>query len=229
MRDVQVGGPCADAERRMSAVDRTVQCAPASGLRRDIHANDARRRQRAQCALARPQPRSQDVLALSRGGAAKTTAAARARRGLGCALLGTACGVRAFGQSPWRGAPPMRWSPYCLTGYIPPSRLQVRAGSRGAVDLAVSDRWAGSGEGLLASDDAVDGAAVAGGPLTGSSSLAINLGGYRSSRFLDPTHPDNFHNSGSATTGGGEWRWRMSPSSTLRAVAGVSRSVRVIT
>jgi hypothetical protein len=111
------------------------------------------------------------------------------------------------------------------TGYIPPefgfksgAVVEVRSVS------SVADRWASSGEGLLASDDAIDGAAVVGGPLPGSSSLALNLGGYRSSRFLDPTHPANFHNSGSAMTGGGEWRWRTSSSSTLRAVAGASNS-----
>jgi len=111
------------------------------------------------------------------------------------------------------------------TGYIPPefgfksgAVVEVRSVS------SVANRWAASGEGLLASDDAVDGAAVVGGPLSGSSSLALNLGGNRSLRFLDPTHPDNFHNSGGAMTGGGEWRWRTSSSSTVRAVAGASRS-----
>ena len=112
------------------------------------------------------------------------------------------------------------------TGYIPPefgfksgAVVEVRSVS------SVADRWAGSGEGLLASDDAVDGAVVVGGPLSDSSSLALNLGSFRSSRFLDPTHPDNFHNSGSAMTGGGRVRMAASPSSSvLQAVAGVSGS-----
>src|SRR5688572_31883567 len=60
-------------------------------------------------------------------------------------------------------------------------------------------------------------AAVLGGPLSSSASLAFNVGGHRSSRFLDPTHPDNLHNSGGALTGGGEWGWRLTPSAMLRA------------
>ena len=111
------------------------------------------------------------------------------------------------------------------TGYIPPefgfksgAVVEVRSAS------AVAGNWAGSGEGLIASDDAVDGAVVAGGPTSSSSSLAINLGAYRSSRFLDPTHPENLHNSGSAMTAGGEWGWRISPSATVRAVVGAGRS-----
>src|SRR5688572_17854466 len=67
-------------------------------------------------------------------------------------------------------------------------------------------------------------AAVLGGPLSSSASLAFNVGGHRSSRFLDPTHPDNLHNSGGALTGGGEWGWRLSPFAVLRAVAGASHS-----
>jgi hypothetical protein len=111
------------------------------------------------------------------------------------------------------------------TGYIPPefgfksgAVVEVRSAS------SVATRWAGSGEGLVASDDAVDGAAMVSGPLSSAASLAFNVGGHRSSRFLDPTHPDNLHNSGAAVTAGGEWGWRVAPSAMLRAVTGGSRS-----
>ena len=232
MRDVQVGGPLPlTLTLRMSAVvSEQVQVraagfgdSGATSTRMTLGGDSVRN------APARVRSRGlQDVLASVPGWGSEDNGLLHVR-GVDEGVLYVVDGVPAYERfdSLFGVAPdPMTVESITVsTGYIPPefgfksgAVVEVRSLS------SVADSWAGSGEGLLASDDAVDGAAVVGGPLTGSSSLAINLGGYRSSRFLDPTHPDNFHNTGSAATGGGEWRWRMSPSSTLRAVAGVSRS-----
>jgi hypothetical protein len=232
MRDVQVGGllPLAVTLRMSAVVSEQVQVrasgvaeSGATSTRMTLGGDSVRN------APARVRSRGlQDVLASVAGWGSEDNGLLHVR-GVDEGVLYVVDGVPAYERfdSLFGVAPdPMTVESITVsTGYIPPefgfksgAVVEVRSAS------SVADRWAGSGEGLLASDDAVDGAAVAGGALSNSSSLALNLGGYRSSRFLDPTHPDNFHNSGGAVTGGGEWGWRMAPSSTLRAVAGVSRS-----
>ena len=232
MRDVQVGGPLPlTLTLRMSAVVSEQVQVRAAGVR-DSGATSTRMTlggDSVRNAPARVRSRGlQDVLASVPGWGSEDNGLLHVR-GVDEGVLYVVDGVPAYERfdSLFGVAPdPMTVESITVsTGYIPPkfgfksgAVVEVRSVS------SVADRWAGSGEGLLASDDAVDGAAVVGGPLTGSSSLALNLGSYRSSRFLDPTHPDNLHNSGGAVTGGGEWGWRMSASSTVRAVAGVSRS-----
>ena len=232
MRDVQVGGPLplAITLRTSAVVSEQVQVRAAgagesgtTSTRVTLGGDSVRN------APARVRSRGlQDVLASVPGWGSEDNGLLHVR-GVDEGVLYVVDGVPAYERfdSLFGVAPdPMTVESITVsTGYIPPefgfksgAVVEVRSVS------SVADRWAASGEGLLASDDAVDGAGVVGGPLSGSSSLALNLGGYRSLRFLDPTHPANFHNSGSAMTGGGEWRWRTSPFSTLRAVAGASRS-----
>ena len=232
MRDVQVGGalPVAVTLRMSAVVSEQVQVraagfgeSGATSTRMTLGGDSVRN------APARVRSRGlQDVLASVPGWGSEDNGLLHVR-GVDEGVLYVVDGVPAYERfdSLFGVAPdPMTVESITVsTGYIPPefgfksgAVVEVRSVS------SVAARWAGSGEGLLASDDAIDGAAVVGGPLADSSSLALNLGGYRSSRFLDPTHPGNFHNSGSAMTGGGEWGWRISPSSTLRAVAGVGRS-----
>jgi hypothetical protein len=50
------------------------------------------------------------------------------------------------------------------------------------------------------------------------------VAGQSSSRFLDPVHPDNLHNEGSALSGGGQFGWSISSGSLLTVVGGFGRS-----
>jgi len=111
------------------------------------------------------------------------------------------------------------------TGYIPPefgfkSGAVVEVRSR----AAASARWTGAAETSVASESTGDGAVLAAGPLFNGGNLAFNLAGQRSARFLDPTHPDNLHNTGHSLTGTGEFGWQIGPGSVLQAVAGAGRS-----
>jgi hypothetical protein len=111
------------------------------------------------------------------------------------------------------------------TGYIPPE-FGFKSGAVVEVRSAAapSSRWTGSAETSVASESAGDGALLAGGPAFSGGSLAFNVAGQRSARFLDPTDPGNLHNTGYSFTGGVEFGWQISPSSALKAVAGSGRS-----
>jgi hypothetical protein len=111
------------------------------------------------------------------------------------------------------------------TGYIPPE-FGLKSGAVVEVRSAAapSSRWTGAAETAAASESTGDGAVLAAGPLFPGGSLAFNLAGQRSARFLDPTHPDNFHNTGHSLTGAGEFGWQISAGSVLQAVTGLGRS-----
>ena len=127
-----------------------------------------------------------------------------------------------FGVAP---DPAMIDSVNVLTGYVPPEFgfksggvIEVRSTGRGA------DDWLGNLDLGAGSDDVRDFSSVAGGPLGRSSALTLGLAGLTSSRFLDPVHPDNLHNHGGTLSGGGQFGWNASPSSTLTALVGFGRS-----
>jgi hypothetical protein len=111
------------------------------------------------------------------------------------------------------------------TGYIPPE-FGFKSGAVVEVrsDAAPAARWTGSAETSVASESTRDGAVVAGGPLFNGGHLAVNIAGQRSSRFLDPTHPDNFHNTGHSLTGTLEFGWQVARSSVIQTVVGTGRS-----
>lgn len=111
------------------------------------------------------------------------------------------------------------------TGYIPPE-FGFKSGAVVEVRSAAapSSRWTGAAESSVASESTGDGAVLASGPLFNGGNLAFNLAGQRSARFLDPTHPDNLHNTGHSLTGTGEFGWQVSAGSVVQAVAGTGRS-----
>jgi outer membrane receptor protein involved in Fe transport len=127
-----------------------------------------------------------------------------------------------FGVAP---DPAMVDSVNVMTGYIPPE-FGLKSG--GVIEVrsaaGVSDRWLGSADLGVASERARDFSTIAGGPVGRTIAMAFGLAGQRSSRFLDPVHPDNLHNDGHALSGGGQFGWNLSPASTLTAVAGFGRS-----
>lgn len=127
-----------------------------------------------------------------------------------------------FGNAP---DPAMIESVNVVTGYIPAEFgfkaggvIEVRSASRTA------DAWLGSVNFGVGSEDARDLSAVVGGPVLQSASLTLGAAGQSSSRFLDPVHPENLHNEGGATSGGGQFGWTVSPGSALTLVSGFSRS-----
>ena len=126
-----------------------------------------------------------------------------------------------FGVAP---DPSMIDSVNVVTGYIPAEFgfksggvIQVRSAGRTA------GSWIGNGDVGVGSDDARDFAALAGGP-AGPTALTVGAAGQSSSRFLDPVHPDNLHNQGTAFSGGGQFGWSLPGGSLLSIVAGAGRS-----
>jgi outer membrane receptor for ferrienterochelin and colicin len=112
-----------------------------------------------------------------------------------------------------------------VTGYIPPEFgwkaggvIEVRSAARTA------GSWSGAFDGTAGAEATRDLSLVAGGPLARHASLTMGLARQSSRRFLDPVHPDNLHNDGSAWSGGGQTGWSPSPLDTLTAVAGFGRS-----
>lgn len=91
-----------------------------------------------------------------------------------------------------------------VTGYLPP---EYGYKSGGVIDVrtrAATGRWRGSGEIGGGSDAAAAGGGSAGGPIGHGATLWLQASGQRSSRFLDPVHPDNFHNDGGSMTTAGQ-------------------------
>jgi len=112
-----------------------------------------------------------------------------------------------------------------ITGHVPPEFgfksggvIEVRTSTRHA------DSWAGNAQLSTASDATHEAGVVIGGPLTTATSLTTGFSSQRSDRFLDPVHPDNFHNHGGAINATAEFGWVLSPSSTLAMLGGVGRS-----
>jgi outer membrane receptor protein involved in Fe transport len=91
-----------------------------------------------------------------------------------------------------------------VTGYVPPE-YGYKAG--GVIDVrtrAASDAWRGLAAIGGGSDAAADGEGMAGGALGRGTALWLHAAGQRSSRFLDPVHPDNLHNGGGGLTTAGQ-------------------------
>lgn len=127
-----------------------------------------------------------------------------------------------FGMAP---DPAMIDSVNVLTGYIPP---EFGFKSGGVIEVTsagrTADRWLGTLDTGLATSDARDVSAAAGGPTSRSTALTVGVAAQTSSRFLDPVHPANFHNDGAAVNGGGQLGWALSPESQVNAVGGFGRS-----
>jgi outer membrane receptor for ferrienterochelin and colicin len=127
-----------------------------------------------------------------------------------------------FGVAP---DPAMIDSVNVLTGYIPPEYglksggvIEVRSAGRAA------ERWLGTVDLGLGGDDTRELSGVAGGPLGRPLAVTAGASGIRSSRYLDPVHPDNLHNDGGAFSGGVQLAWNPSPSSAVAMLSGFSRS-----
>ena len=94
-----------------------------------------------------------------------------------------------------------------ITGYIP-AEFGYKAG--GVIDVrskAAQKQWTGAAQVEQAIDEGTSGGASAGGRLGSNVTLQVGGTGQRSSRFLDPVHPDNLHNRGAARGTAGQLAW----------------------
>ena len=121
--------------------------------------------------------------------------------------------------------PEMVESVNVLVGHVPP---EFGFKSGGVIEVRTSsgnsDSWLGNLQATTGSDATRQGSSVFGGPLSTGTALTLGFSGQRSERFLDPVHPDNFHNDGNAANATVEFNWLASPSSTLALVGGIGRS-----
>lgn len=127
-----------------------------------------------------------------------------------------------FGVAP---DPGMIESINVLTGYIPPEYgyksggvIEVRSGAHPA------DSWLTALDLVGGSHTTREFSTITGGSMGGSLAATIGASGQSSARFLDPVHPDNLHNDGSALSGGGEIAWTGSPNHILTGVVGFGGS-----
>lgn len=112
-----------------------------------------------------------------------------------------------------------------VTGYIPPEFgwkaggvLEVRSAAR------AGNEWAGAVEVAAGADATLGFSGIAGGPAGTASALTVGLSRQSSSRFLDPVHPDNFHNEGRSWSGSGQFGLHASPSDAVNLTGGFARS-----
>ena len=89
---------------------------------------------------------------------------------------------------------------HVLTGYMPPE-FGLKSGAVIEVQSSAPQRSAFRGSVGVGSEGAASTRAVAGGPLSGRLTVGGSFAAERSDRFLDPVHPDNLHNAGSAVSG----------------------------
>lgn len=105
-----------------------------------------------------------------------------------------------------------------ITGYIPPEFGLKSGGVIEVRSASGADTWMARTETGLGSDASREIAAVAGGGLGHTADLRAGVAWARSTRYLDPVHPDNFHNSGGQTSTFGQLGW--APTATSRVTAG---------
>ena len=98
-----------------------------------------------------------------------------------------------------------------ITGYIP-AEFGYKAG--GVIDVrskSARDDWAAEVQVDRAVAEGTSGSASAGGALGNNVTLRAGGAAQRSTRFLDPVHPDNFHNRGHTSGTAGQLAWTASP------------------
>jgi outer membrane receptor protein involved in Fe transport len=91
-----------------------------------------------------------------------------------------------------------------LTGYIPPE-YGLKSGAVIELQSSTAARtgWAGNVDVGIGSDALRSLRALGGGPAGERLALGVSVASERSDRFLDPVHPDNFHNEGGVVSGEG--------------------------
>jgi len=104
-----------------------------------------------------------------------------------------------------------------ITGYIP-AEFGYKAG--GVIDVrskSIARDWLGTMQVERAGNDATAASAMAAWRFSPAVAMTLMANGQRSDRFLDPIHPDNFHNHGAVGSGEGQLMWSASDSSVVIA------------
>jgi outer membrane receptor protein involved in Fe transport len=111
-----------------------------------------------------------------------------------------------------------------VTGYVPPE-FGYKAGGVIDVRSAVSQaEWRSMADVTAGSFASQDGSFSTGGRIGAAIDLRAGVAAVRSERFLDPIHPDNFHNTGHQSTTFGQLGWSASPRDRVTAGWGYGRS-----
>ena len=112
-----------------------------------------------------------------------------------------------------------------LTGYIPPE-FGLKSGAVIEVQSSMVEHpgWLADVDFGAGSERDRSVRSSAGGPIGSRASLGVSAGAERSDRFLDPVHPDNFHNRGGVISGDARLALVVSSSDLVRAKAGAGRS-----
>jgi len=106
-----------------------------------------------------------------------------------------------------------------ITGYIP-AEFGYKAG--GVIDVrskSIAKDWLGSVQVERGSDDATAASAMASWRFSPALAMTFVANGQQSDRFLDPIHPDNFHNHGAVGGAEGQLMWSASGSDVVIANA----------
>ena len=106
-----------------------------------------------------------------------------------------------------------------ITGYIP-AEFGYKAG--GVIDVrskSIGKDWLGHLQVERASDDATAASALAAWRFSPALAITLVANGQQSDRFLDPIHPDNFHNQGALGGAEGQLTWSASGSDVVIASA----------
>ena len=111
-----------------------------------------------------------------------------------------------------------------LTGFIPPE-YGLKAGAVVEVQSPPLRRsWIGDLDAGAGSHDLKGVRGAAGGPVGGNGSVGVSFASEQSDRFLDPVHPDNFHNTGRAASVEGHVTLLPSRRDLIRVSATLGRS-----
>ena len=110
-----------------------------------------------------------------------------------------------------------------ITGYVPPE-FGYKAGGVIDVRSAVATGWSASLDGLIGSDRLGDVAGAVGGPIGERVGIRVGGAGSVSDRYLDPVHPDNFHNHGGQANTFGQIEWTATDTDRISAGWGVGRA-----
>ena len=114
---------------------------------------------------------------------------------------------------------------HVLTGYIPPE-FGLKSGAVISVESTSSEPsdWMGSVDVGVGSEHAASTRVHAGGALSSRIDASGSFAAERSGRFLDPVHPDNFHNVGGVLSANGHVRLAGSETDRVRFDFGTGRS-----
>ena len=110
-----------------------------------------------------------------------------------------------------------------ITGYIP-AEFGHKAG--GVIDVrskSLGKDWLGTVQVERSSDDATAASALAGWRFAPSIAMTLAAHAQDSDRFLDPIHPDNFHNHGGGAGAESQLTWSPSDASLLNIAAAFGR------